>query len=264
MVGVEFHAEVVETSEPDGQGMTTSTLRIRCDANTSAEGRYGELTLEPTDGVGYSTSYAVYQFGTGLSFDEENRLDLAARGEVEFDVQAPSEAIVGVTCPTWVTYTPGTDDGETVTYTFSVGENPSDTKTEREATIELSIRDVSAKTELPVIRQAFYPAGGIVSGAGLKMFAETFNAGGRRLRLDLRRGRQDGADTGRRRYGRCRVDTCRDGGPSVRRHRCRQQPFDPELESRAAALRLYGRGFGDRRPDDRRHVETDRQGHRRG
>lgn len=173
-----IHAEVVDTSEPDGQGMTTSTLRIRCDANTSAEGRYGELTLEPTDGVGYSTSYAVYQFGTGLSFDEENRLDLAARGEVEFDVQAPSEAIVGVTCPTWVTYTPGTDDGETVTYTFSVGENPSDTKTEREATIELSIRDVSAKTELPVIRQAFYPAGGIVSGAGLKMFAETFNAGG--------------------------------------------------------------------------------------
>lgn len=173
-----IHAEVVETSEPDDQGMTTSTLRIRCDANTSAEGRYGELTLEPTDGVGYSTSYAVYQFGTGLSFDEENRLDLAARGEVEFDVQAPSEAIVGVTCPTWVTYTPGTDDGETVTYTFSVGENPSDTKTEREATIELSIKDVAAKTELPAIRQAFYPAGGIVSGAGLKMFAETFNAGG--------------------------------------------------------------------------------------
>ena len=173
-----IHAEVVETSEPDDQGMTTSTLRIRCDANTSAEGRYGELTLEPTDGVGYSTSYAVYQFGTGLSFDEENRLDLAARGEVEFDVLAPSEAIVGVTCPTWVTYTPGTDDGETVTYTFSVGENPSDTKTEREATIELSIKDVAAKTELPAIRQAFYPAGGIVSGAGLKMFAETFNAGG--------------------------------------------------------------------------------------
>lgn len=173
-----IHAEVVETSEPDDQGMTTSTLRIRCDANTSAEGRYGELTLEPTDGVGYSTSYAVYQFGTGLSFDEENRLDLAARGEVEFDVQAPSEAIVGVTCPTWVTYTPGTDDGETVTYTFSVGENPSDTKTEREATIELSIKDVAAKTELPAIRQAFYPAGGIVSGAGLKMFAETFNARG--------------------------------------------------------------------------------------
>lgn len=173
-----IHAEVVETSEPDGQGMTTSTLRIRCDANTSAEGRYGELTLEPTDGVGYSTSYAVYQFGTGLSFDEENRLDLAARGEVEFDVQAPSEAIVDVTCPTWVTYTPGTDDGETVIYTFSVGENPSDTKTEREATIALSIRDVDARTELPVIRQAFYPAGGIVSGAGLKMFAETFNAGG--------------------------------------------------------------------------------------
>ena len=173
-----IHGEVVETSEPDDQGMTTSTLRIRCDANTSAEGRYGVLTLEPTDGVGYSTSYAVYQFGTGLSFDEENRLDLAARGEVEFNIQAPSEAIVGVTCPTWVTYTPGTDDGETVTCTFSVGENPSDTKTEREATIELSIKDVAAKTELPAIRQAFYPAGGIVSGAGLKMFAETFNAGG--------------------------------------------------------------------------------------
>lgn len=173
-----IHGEVVETSDPDDQGMTTSTLRIRCDANTSAEGRYGVLTLEPTDGVGYSTSYAVYQFGAGLSFDEENRLDLAARGEVEFDVQAPSEAIVGVTCPTWVTYTPGTDDGETVTYTFLVGENPSDTKTEREATIELSIKDVAAKTELPAIKQAFYPAGGIVSGAGLKMFAETFNAGG--------------------------------------------------------------------------------------
>ena len=44
--------------------------------------------------------------------------------------------------------------------------------------IEFSIKDIEAQTALPAIRQAFYPAGGIVSGAGLKMFAEAFNAGG--------------------------------------------------------------------------------------
>ena len=172
-----IHGEVVETSEPDAEGMTTSTLRIRCDANTDAAGRYGTLTLEPTDGVGYSTEYAVYQFGADMPFDTDGKLDLAAKGEVKFDVVAPAEAVVGVTCPTWVTYE-SEADGERATYTFSVAENPSDTKTEREGVIEFSIKDIEAQTALPAIRQAFYPAGGIVSGAGLKMFAEAFNAGG--------------------------------------------------------------------------------------
>lgn len=172
-----IHGEVVETSEPDAEGMTTSTLRIRCDANTDAAGRYGTLTLEPTDGVGYSTEYAVYQFGADMPFDTDGKLDLAAEGEVKFDVVAPAEAVVGVTCPTWVTYV-SEPDGERATYTFSVAENPSDTKTEREGVIEFSIKDIEAQTALPAIRQAFYPAGGIVSGAGLKMFAEAFNAGG--------------------------------------------------------------------------------------
>lgn len=172
-----IHGEVVETSEPDAEGMTTSTLRIRCDVNTDAAGRYGTLTLEPTDGVGYSTEYAVYQFGADMPFDTDGKLDLAAKGEVKFDVVAPAEAVVGVTCPTWVTYV-SEPDGERATYTFSVAENPSDTKTEREGVIEFSIKDIEAQTALPAIRQAFYPAGGIVSGAGLKMFAEAFNAGG--------------------------------------------------------------------------------------
>lgn len=171
-----IHGEVVETSEPDAEGMTTSTLRIRCDANTGAAGRYGTLTIEPTDGVGYSTEYAVYQFGTDMPFDTDGKLDLAAKGEVKFDVVAPAEAVVGVTCPTWVTYV-SEPDGEQATYTFSVAENPSDTKTEREGVIGFSIKDIEAQTALPAIRQAFYPAGGIVSGAGLKMFAEAFNAG---------------------------------------------------------------------------------------
>ena len=167
-----IHAEVVSTSEPDAEGMTTSTLRIRCDANTGAAGRYGTLTIEPTDGHGYSTDYAVYQFGTGVPFDADNRLDLAAKGEITFDVVAPSETVVGVTCPAWVTYA-AEPDGERTTYTFSVAENPSDTKTEREGEIEFSIKDIAAKTALPTVKQAFYPA-----GAGLKMFAEAFNAGG--------------------------------------------------------------------------------------
>lgn len=171
-----IHGEVVETSEPDANGMTTSRLRIRCDANTSAAGRYGELTLEPTDGQGYSTTYPIYQFGTDVPFDAENRLDLAARGEITFDVVAPAGSVAGVTCPAWVTYT--ADPGEErTTYTFSVAENPSDTKTPREGAIEFSIKDVAAKTALPALKQAFFPAGGIVSGSGLKMFAEAFNAG---------------------------------------------------------------------------------------
>lgn len=172
-----IHGEVVETSEPDASGMTTSTLRIRCDANTGAAGRYGTLTIEPTDGHGYSTTYSVFQFGTGVAFDADNKLDLAAKGEITFDVVAPADAVAGVTCPTWVTYTAEPGEEQAV-YTFSVAENPSDTKTEREGAIEFSIKDIAAKTALPTVKQAFYPAGGIVSGAGLKMFAEVFNAGG--------------------------------------------------------------------------------------
>lgn len=171
-----IHAEIVETSEPDANGMTTSTLRVRCDANTGAAGRYGALTIEPTDGVGYSTTYSVYQFGTGVAFDADNKIDLAAKGEITFDVVAPAEAVAGVTCPAWVTYT-AEPDGEQAVYTFSVAENPSDTKTEREGEIEFAIKDIAVKTALPTVKQAFYPAGGIVSGAGLKMFAEAFNAG---------------------------------------------------------------------------------------
>lgn len=172
-----IHGEVVETSDPDVNGMTTSTLRIRCDANTTAGGRYGTLTIEPTGDRGYSTVYTVYQFGSEVRFDEEDRIDLAARGEETFGIVAPSDIIVGVDCPAWVTFAAEPGDEGVTSYTFSVSDNPSDTKSAREGTIELSIKDIALKTALPAIRQDFYPAGGIVSGAGLKMFADAFNAG---------------------------------------------------------------------------------------
>lgn len=173
-----IHGEVVERSDPDENGMTTSTLRIRCDANTSSGGRYGTLTIEPTDGVGYSTVYTVYQFGSDVRFDEENRIELAARDGEAFRIAAPSETVMGIDCPVWVTYTEEPLEEGVTEYTFSVADNMSDTRSDRVGVIELSIKDIAEKTVLPAVRQAFYPAGGIVSGAGLKMFAETFNAGG--------------------------------------------------------------------------------------
>ena len=172
-----IHGEVIETSDPDENGMTTSTLRIGCDANTAGGGRYGTLAIEPTDGFGYGTVYTIYQFGSDVRFDEENRIELAARGEETFRIAAPAETIIDVACPAWVTYTAESTEEGQANYTFSVTENPSDTRSDRVGVIELSIKDIAGKTVLPAVRQAFYPAGGIVSGAGLKMFADTFNAG---------------------------------------------------------------------------------------
>lgn len=171
-----LHGEIINSSEPDDEGMITSTLRIRCDDNANAEGRYATLTIEPTNGVGYGTDLAVYQFGSEVAFDAEGNLTLAAQGENRFEIVSPAHTVVDITCPEWISHSDQTD-GERTTYTFSASENPSDTKSAREGVIELSIKDVALKTLLPTVKQEFYPVHGIVSGAGLKMFAEAFNAG---------------------------------------------------------------------------------------
>lgn len=173
-----IHSEVVSTTQPDAQGMTESVLRIHCDANTTASGRYGTLKIEPTDGVGYGTQYAIYQFGTDKTFDAEGKLGLPAHSGDAFEVIAPAEVSATVECPEWVTYTvTPTENATTATYTFAVMDNPSDTKSKREGEIRFSILDIAEKTLLPGVKQEFYPAGGIVSGAGFKMFAEAVNAG---------------------------------------------------------------------------------------
>ena len=79
---------------------------------------------------------------------------------------------------------------------------------------------------------------------------------GRHFRLDVGRGRQDRRSAGRRRYEGGRMDGHRYGGASVRRRRCRQRASDSELERGAALLRPPGRGVGNSRSDDRRHVES--------
>lgn len=172
-----IHGEVIETSEPNENGMIESTLRIHCDANTAQTGRYGTLAIEPTDGVSYGTVYTIYQFGTDISSNEDNTLSLPAHTGEAFNIVVPADAVVGVVCPDWVTYQDEPGEEGTTNYLFSVVDNPSDTKSSREGVVELSIRDVAANTVLPTLKQAFYPAGGIISGKGMKMFAEALNAG---------------------------------------------------------------------------------------
>lgn len=167
--------KVGETTE-NADGMQSATMRISVGPNPDAAYRYGVIELVPDEG--YPGAFYIYQFGSDVLLTETGEMDIAAEGNVSFDVVAPFGIVEAIEAPYWIESTDTvSEDGTSVIYNFWIGRNISDTKSHREAVIEFVIKDREHHVSLPPIRQDYIPAGGIVTGPGLKMFAEAYNAG---------------------------------------------------------------------------------------
>ena len=80
--------------------------------------------------------------------------------------------------PSWVTCEVVENVDNTVSYMLQFAGNPSDANHIRTTELEISFLSGAASIKLPVIKQKFYAMEGLVSGPGLKLFAETWNSGG--------------------------------------------------------------------------------------
>lgn len=171
-----IEAEKVGDPTVDDNGQTITLMRVSVDANTDAQARYGAVQLVPPEG--YNAEFTVFQFGTDVPVTDDGKIDVAAEGNMSFDVKAPFGIVENVEAPYWVqcTQTP-TEDGLHMNYNFWIGKNLSDTKTGRECVVKFDVRENDTEVTLPTISQDFVPAGGIVTGPGFKMFAEAYNAG---------------------------------------------------------------------------------------
>lgn len=168
-------AEKVGTPTVDEFGQTTTVMHVSIDANTGEQPRYGAVQLIPAEG--YNGEFTVFQFGSEVAMTADGKIDVAAEGNVSFEVMAPFGIIEKVEAPYWIqcTETPA-EDGLNTVYKFWIGKNLSDTKAGRECIVEFTVKDSSRSIALPAITQDFVPAGGIVTGPGFKMFAEAWNA----------------------------------------------------------------------------------------
>lgn len=171
-----IRAEKVGTPQVDGLGQTTTVMRVSVDANRGEQPRYGAVQLVPTEG--YNGEFTIFQFGGEVTMTADGKIDMAAEGNVSFEVKAPFGIIEKVEAPYWVqcSETPA-EDGLNTIYKFWIGKNLSDTKAGRECVVEFIAKDSGRSIALPAIVQDFVPAGGIVTGPGFKMFAEAWNAG---------------------------------------------------------------------------------------
>lgn len=164
-----------ETTYEDGQGHTL--LTFAWDANDQAS-RYATVGFVRDGDQEASVSFALYQFGNEYDTAEDGSILLDAEKPQAVEVKVPVNIFDEVNCPAWVTYEKIDNPDETVSWNFYFTDNPSDTETLRETEIELVASGTGENVNIPMIKQKFYPAGGLLTAAGFKMFAERFNEGG--------------------------------------------------------------------------------------
>ncbi len=171
----------VKGSETVSGDIRTVPVTISWTENTDMS-RYGTISLMRSGSE--ESVINIWQFGSEF-YDESGELMLAAgsadlpfgQPAAEFEIKAPYSYISAIECPEWMSYDAPVDEDNVSTYRFSVERNPSDTKSVREYALVISVVGSDTKITVPPIRQNFYPAGGIISANGLKMFAEAVNAG---------------------------------------------------------------------------------------
>lgn len=151
------------------------TLTISWDENGSAA-RYGTIGLRRTGQEENEAVFNLFQFGAGLEYDDDGAVKVASKDADTLVVLAPANVVTDVACPSWVSYTTeSVQDG--VEYTFAFEDNPSDSRNVREAVMEFTLKDMAAPMKLPALRQDCYTAYGLMTGNGLKAFAQAWNAG---------------------------------------------------------------------------------------
>ena len=170
-----IEASIGETVYENGHGSTVVTLAWE---ENMAESRWGTVDFLRNGENEASIGFSLYQFGNEYTTAEDGTIILAAEKPSPIEVKVPVNTFTGVNCPKWVTYESVDNDDSTVSWYLYFADNPSDTETVRDTEIEFISSSSDNKVSLPLVKQDFYPAGGLLTAEGFKMFAERFNANG--------------------------------------------------------------------------------------
>ena len=156
---------------------TITEVTIAWQENADAS-RYGEVKLKRNDKDMTEGWINIWQYGTEFEYDAEGNLLLEAQDVEPLELRVPKQTVKDITMPSWVTYEIVENADSTVSYMLQFAGNPSDANHIRTTELELSFLSGAASIKLPVIKQKYYAMDGLVSGPGLKIFAETWNSGG--------------------------------------------------------------------------------------
>lgn len=153
---------------PSGSGTVTTPLQISVGTDYD-ESRLG--TVELSAGL-EKDAIRIWQFGTeGLTW--HNGSIFFGTGASSFSMIAPTAQIRQINKPDFVTMT-----GEYVSdilekLTFSLDENLSDCGAARDVVVSFTLANsTSTVVALPPIKQDYTPAGGLMTAAGLQLFAD--------------------------------------------------------------------------------------------
>lgn len=172
---------MTKTGESTSDGLRSENWNLSIAAN-EGDTRYLTVDLENEDGE--HDQIAVAQFGTDVPLDGENKIFFDNETPAVLSFLAPEFIIKALVeknsgeFPEYVTseITPNGDG--TVTVKISLSENLSDCNEIREAQLAIKLANVSASIiNLPVIRQDYLPAHGIVTAKGFQLFAAAVAAG---------------------------------------------------------------------------------------
>ncbi|MBR2859131.1 MAG: BACON domain-containing protein [Alistipes sp.] len=161
----------------DAEGFTVTEVTISWEENATAS-RYGEVRLVKDGSTKAEGWINIWQYGTELNYDGDGNLLLAAQDVAPLELRVPKQTIKDIAVPSWVTYTTVENSDNTVSYMLQFAGNPSDANHVRATELEISFLSGAASIKLPTIMQEYYAMEGLVSGPGLKIFAQTWNAGG--------------------------------------------------------------------------------------
>ncbi len=168
---------VVNKGESVTRGDFVETSVTIASGKNEAESRMGRIAFSRS-GEDVGAYVSMWQFGTELNYDGDGNVLLPADGTGTLEILVPDAVVSGVNAPEDVTVTSEDADGGQVRYVFHFGENLSDSRSNKAVQIALNQYISSELIELPLIYQGYNVAHGIMTGKGMELFAETFNAGG--------------------------------------------------------------------------------------
>ena len=164
-------------AQSTADGMVTTAVRVAWDENTAAA-RYGSVGLVRSGLSEADAQFAVFQFGNETQWNDDGAIALDSKNATALSLKVPAHSVEAVLCPESVTYEAVENADNTVSYAFTVADNPSDTRSVRRPLIAFKMLDRDGEVALPSIEQAYYSVSGITTANGLAMFARTVNEGG--------------------------------------------------------------------------------------
>ena len=163
----------------DDGGFVTTIVDIAWSENTDSS-RYGTLEFVVEDRDIADGKFSLWQYGSELNYDNEGHILLPAQDVAPLELRVPESTIKSLVLPNWVTAVDPTNNGDgTISYMLEFTDNLSDAEFIRPSQITLEMQESGvANIALPLIRQEFYSIGGLLTGAGMQLFAQRWNEGG--------------------------------------------------------------------------------------